>query len=306
MMNLAHSLPDGRRNRSEARQPTDLADERSFSTHPKQRIPLTPTRLGRLAEIETEMTTKLTSSLEQAGARVAILSRAGSDLSSQRFLGEVPRYTHSGFAYRGHAGWSVLHVLNTHAGARGDLCRQPLIDFTRDDPWKYRFEIMTLVPDIEESVLASIATALPMAIHRPEYSAIAHPRSRRYQQSNQWLIEFLGACLFDADGLDRPEERRSWIQEQLHAHGLRPSVIRKRALAGFAGQWAYQAWARNLRFDDHPLGARSVGDFAFISSKTVHDLLLDNGWLRSHREVFAGASIGAFRDDARLIGVADV
>ena len=276
-------------------------DTRSFSTHPKHRPHLTADRLSRLEAIEEEMAGRLEQVLGDRVGDVAILSRVGSDLSAQPFRGEVPRYTHSAYVLRHRASWQIVHVLNVHAGPDGELSRQPLIDFIRDDPWKYRFEVMTLASEVEERVSEALATPLPRQVFRRPYSAIAHPRSDRYQQSNQWLVEFLGSCL-----LGRGDETRAGVQALLHEHGLRPSVIRKRALAGFAGQWAYRAVSRNLRFDDHPIGRRAVGDFAFISSTTVRDLLIDNGWLADHQEVFAGTPLGASCPDDDLIGSADL
>lgn len=278
-----------------------IHDTRSFSTHPKDRPRITPGRLARLEVVEAEMAEKLRQVLDRQGISVAILSRAGSNLARERFLGEVPRYTHCAFAHRQAGKWEVLHVINTHAGSLGDLRRQPLVDFVRDDPWKYRFEVMTVNERVESVLAEALSTLLPRQVFRRPYSAIAHPRSNRYQQSNQWLAEFLGSCL-----LGRGDEKRSGVQALLHDHGLRPSVIRKRILAGFVGQWAYQAVSKNLRFDDHPPSQRVVGDFAFISSTTVRDLLQENDWIRDHHEVHLGVSLGGSCSDEELIGSQDL
>lgn len=281
--------------------PPGLGDDRSFSTAPQRRRALSEARLARLQEVEDEVTEKLACVLDNRVERVAILSRAGSDLSRHRFRGETPRYTHSGLVVRTATGWQMRHVLNTHGGAEGHLRRQPLCDFAKDDPWKYRFEVLVLTEGMQNRLASALSTSLPNRIHRTAYSAIAHPRSRRYQQCNQWLLEFVAAS-----GMGRPGVVRSEAQRWLAVRRLRPSIIQHRALAGWVGQWIYGAFSRNLHFDDHPAASRARGDFAFISSTTVRDFMAANGWLVSRAEVFAGVPLGGHLADKSVIGAGDL
>src|SRR5262249_3572190 len=103
------------------------ADEscgRSFSTHPRQRRHLTTAQLELLQACEQEMAEKLVQILDRHARVAALVSRIGTDLSSLRFEGETPHFTHVALALREGAEWWIHHLLNTHEGPHGHLYRQ--------------------------------------------------------------------------------------------------------------------------------------------------------------------------------------
>ena len=57
-------------------------DVRSFSTHPRNRRQLSEEDFERLRSIEDEMASRLEAALESRVARVAFVTRSGSDLSN--------------------------------------------------------------------------------------------------------------------------------------------------------------------------------------------------------------------------------
>lgn len=99
------------------------------SAHAGQRCdttPLTPEQ----ARNALDLAHRTADALERSGAQVALLGRAGQDLSAYGL-----RYSHVGIAYReqpafGPARWRVLHKLNQCGTAYAGVYRQGLADFS--------------------------------------------------------------------------------------------------------------------------------------------------------------------------------
>lgn len=238
---------------------------RSISTHPLQRTRINQTRLVQLHAKEAAMTTKLQQALEESDCRVALISRPGSDLSPYRFDGEPPAYTHTGFVVRRQNHWRVYQMLNTHSGAEGHLYWQSLIDFFRDDPHEYRCALLVPSRKLQERIVTFIDTQHPVRLYTPRYSRVAYPFSTRYQNSNQWVIELIGAA-------QSGHGSRRDIQDYLAKQGLGPTVLRS---FGFAAQTVIALVSRNTRFDDHPLGNRLAGRIAFVTETSIRRYLQD-------------------------------
>jgi len=228
--------------------------ERSFSTAPRKVPARTAAELERLRHLETEIATGLEAALDRHASRLALIARAGSDISTLKFEGEQPYYTHVGFALRQGGEWRVHQLLNTHQGREGHLYRQSLEDFFRDDPFEYRAGVLVPSPELQHGIAAILESPLRERLHSPSYSRISYPFSTRYQSCNQWVAEVIGAAQGSATS-------RQEAQEFLRARGLQPSTL---LTVGLGGQMVSRLITRNTRFDDHPLRDRLRGRLSFM------------------------------------------
>ena len=229
-------------------------NERSFSTHPRNRRRLSEEELERLRHIEDEMAGCLEATLESRAAHVALVARSGSDLSDLRFEREVPFFTHAGIALRKDGVWSVHQLLNTHEGPLGHLYAHSLVEFFRDDPYVYRARVVVPSEHLQERVAEVLASSTREALHTTSYSRVSYPFATRYQSCNQWVVEILGAA-------QSGEGTRGAVQAFLEAQGLEPSRLRT---FGVFGQALGRLVHRNVRLDDHPFRDRARGILSFM------------------------------------------
>ena len=178
--------------------------------------------------------------LDQTGANVVVLARAGQNLSEYGL-----RYSHLGFAYREGAGkpWRIVHKLNQCGSARASLYRQGLGEFFLDDLWQYEAAVVVLAPDAQAHLLAMLADNAHVAqLDTPAYSMVAYPWSQRYQQSNQWALETL------AMSQDAAADTRERAQAWLRLKGYEPTTLHLSAFKRLGARM----FAANVAFDDHP------------------------------------------------------
>ena len=183
---------------------------------------------------------KTAARLDQTGARVVVLARAGQDLSEYGL-----RYSHLGFAYRdGERGpWRVVHKLNQCGSSRASLYRQGLGEFFLDDLWQYEAALVVLAPAAQEALAATLADNARVArLDTPSYSMVAYPWSGRYQQSNQWAIETL--AMAQDPGANSRERAQAWLRLK----GYEPTTLRLSAPKRLGAR----LFAANVAFDDHP------------------------------------------------------
>lgn len=212
---------------------------------------------------EMDIAGRLERLLEKGDRQVALISRTGCDLTRFRFDGEPPTYTHTGFALRDADGWRVLQMLNTHEGPEGHLYRQSVVDFFRDDPHEYRCGVLVPSPVLQRRLAEILNSPLAYELYTSRYNRVAYPLSTRYQNSNQWVAELLGAAQSSLG--TRPQ-----IQRFLAREGLRPSVLRR---AGVLKQSVIGLVCRNTRFDDHPVRNRLAGKIAFVTETSIRRYL---------------------------------
>ena len=237
---------------------------RSLSTHPRRAPRPDAPRLARLERLETELACGLRQVLERKALRLAVVSRVGSDLSRLRFEGDLPYYTHAGLALREGDAWRVHHLVNTHEGPRGHLYRQTLAEFLQDDPFAYRVSVVIPRPRLQEAIADILGSLERQALYEPAYSRIAYPYSTRYQNSNQWVTELIGAARSG-------EGTRSAVQAFLRAEGaLRPDVLR---VGSIPVQIGAALLTRNTGFNDHPIADRLRGRFAFLLPNAIRAYL---------------------------------
>lgn len=187
-----------------------------------------------------ELAQRTAQALDASGARVALLARAGQDLSQYGL-----RHSHLGWVYKTPEGpWRVVHKLNECGTAAGYVYRQGLGEFFLDDLWRYEAAIQIPVPAVQQALLQWLTrpqTVLRM--HSEPYSMVSYAWGQRYQQSNQWAVETLAAAMEPATIYSRAQAQ-AWLQWK----GYEPGALTIRALTRLGGRMT----AANIAFDDHP------------------------------------------------------
>jgi hypothetical protein len=196
-------------------------------------------------------------SLDDSGARVVILARAGQDLSKYHL-----RWSHLGFAYQepGTRTWRVVHKLNACGSARADLYRQGLGEFFMDDLHDYQAAWVVPNPDVQARLLALLRdNARVDDLHQPAYNMVAYPWAQRYQQSNQWALETLALALEPTAG-NRPRAQ-AWLRFK----GYEPTVLRIPAFTRLGAR----VGSAHIAFDDHPNALRYADHIETVTVDSV-------------------------------------
>jgi len=210
------------------------------------------------AEIRSglELAYKVQQHLDAQNVRVALIGRIGRDLSEYGL-----RYSHIALAVRDelHGRWNVVHMLNHCGRADSDLYDQGLGNFFLDD--LFRLEAVVLVPsrELQHRLAAAIADGKGRALHEPGYSLIAHPYSTKYQNSNQWLLEF-AASLLEGGDLNRATAHARLMRDR-----FQPSVLYLPPLKRLGAR----LFAVNTRFDDHSNAEWSSSRYQVVSAESV-------------------------------------
>jgi hypothetical protein len=208
---------------------------------------------------------KTAARLDQTGARVVVLARAGQNLSEYGL-----RYSHLGFAYReGERGpWRVVHKLNQCGSSRASLYRHGLGEFFLDDLWQYEAALVVLAPSAQAALAATLADNARVArLDTPAYNMVAYPWSGRYQQSNQWAIETL-AMTQDA-GADTRERAQAWLRLK----GYEPTTLRLSTTKRLGAR----IFSANVAFDDHPNEKRFADRIETVTVDSVFRWLERSG-----------------------------
>lgn len=176
--------------------------------------------------------------LDDSGAKVAILARAGQDLRRHGL-----DYSHLGLVYKDGSRWRVVHKLNECGSAVAAVWRQGLGEFFLDDLFDYRAGIVLLAPSLQQRLLPALRDDIRLAqMHTSAYSMVAYPWAQRYQQSNQWALETLAAA--QSGAVRQRGDAQAWLQ----ANGYVPTTLRLDPLTRLGARLT----AANVAFDDHP------------------------------------------------------
>ena len=147
--------------------------------------------------------------LDGAGAEVALIARAGQNLSQYGV-----RYSHFGFVWRDHpkGAWRVMHELNECATAASEIYDDGLGNFFLDDLWK--MEELILIPNAStQQRLADLFRSRDhLALHEPHYNMVAYPFSVKYQNSNQWGLEIIAAAETRGAVISSRVQAQQWLQ----------------------------------------------------------------------------------------------
>ena len=189
--------------------------------------------------------------LEDSGARLALVSRSGLDLS--RF---GVRYSHAGVSLQQglDTAWSVRQLYYDCDESKPRLFDQGVSGFVLglSDPAAGYVSALTL-PEPEAAALerAVLDRALALQALGTRYSANAHAFSVSYQNCNQWVAEMLAVAWGPAPepqvapGI---ETRRRLAQGWLAQQGYQPSVFE----VGFRPWMWLGRLIPHLHEDDHP------------------------------------------------------
>ncbi len=183
-------------------------------------------------------------SLDQSGARVVLLARAGQDLSKHGLA-----WSHLGYAYRAAPGepWRVLHKLNHCGSDQAAIYRQGLGEFFLEHPHRYAAAYSVLSEDAQAALLPVLSDdRAVLRWHAPRYNLVAYPWATRYQQSNQWAIETLAGALEPA--ATNRDRAQAWLKLQ----GYTPTTLKLGPLTRLGAR----ATSAHIAFDDHPNGRR--------------------------------------------------
>lgn len=245
-------------------------------------VAVTPAQAGRNCEarspdargVERSMNLALSTAkaLDDSGAQVVLLARAGQDLGKYRL-----NWSHMGWAYRetaapidtltstkGPAVWRVVHKLNQCGSERGDLYRQGLGEFFMDDP--VRFEAAYVIPnaEVQARLLAVLQNKRRVdALHSAPYSMVAYPWAQTYQQSNQWALETL-AYAMEPSSISR-QRAQAWLRFK----GYEPTVLRISPMTRLGARMT----TAHIAFDDHPNEKRFSDRIETVTVDSAFDWL---------------------------------
>jgi hypothetical protein len=182
--------------------------------------------------------------LDDSGARVVLLARAGQDLTKYGL-----QWSHLGFAYKDEqaGAWRVAHKLNHCGTDHAALYRQGLGEFFLDRPHRYDAAFVVLKPELQQALLPVLADNARVArFNERRYSMVAYAFGTTYQQSNQWVLETLAGAA--APGVNNRRDAQAWLKAQ----GYQPTDLHLSTLTRLGGRLT-QA---NIAFDDHPSARR--------------------------------------------------
>lgn len=195
--------------------------------------------------------------LDKSGAQVALIARAGQDLSKYGL-----RYSHMGYVWRDHpqGRWLVVHELNRCGTAQSALFDEGLGNFFLDDMHAYETRIVVPSPLVQQRIAAMLASTTPLRLHDERYNMLAFPYSTNYQNSNQWLLETWAASVSDM-----PIDGRAQAQAWLRLAGFAPITIDIPAITRLGARM----FRANVSFDDQPFERRMAGRIDTVTVDSV-------------------------------------
>lgn len=195
--------------------------------------------------------------LDKSGAQVALIARAGQDLSKYGL-----RYSHMGYVWRDHpqGRWLVVHELNRCGTAQSALFDEGLGNFFLDDMHAYETRIVVPSPQVQQRIAAMLASTTPLRLHDERYNMLAFPYATNYQNSNQWLLETWAASVSDM-----PIDGRTQAQAWLKLAGFAPITIDIPAMTRLGARM----FRANVSFDDQPFERRMAGRIDTVTVDSV-------------------------------------
>jgi hypothetical protein len=195
---------------------------------------------------------------------VVLLARGGQDLSRFGLT-----FSHLAFAVRSNgAPWQVIHELNRCRGNASRIYREGIADFI--GPTSVKADVWVIVPSLElqRSLAPLLANDADVArrLHEASYSAVAYPFDTQFQNSNQWLLEVLGAAMSTAQPTDMT---RPSIQAWLKAQDYRPTRLHLTLKERIAAR----TYAPHANVVDHPAGERISGNYSVVTVDSVVNFL---------------------------------
>lgn len=209
-----------------------------------------------------QLATKTREALDASGAQVALLGRAGQDLSKYNL-----RFSHMAFVWRDHpqGRWLTVHELNQCGTAVSALYNEGLANFFFDDMFAWDALIVTPSVELQAKIVERLSKPKQLLnMHQPRYNMVAYPFSTQYQNSNQWVLEVLADAMRNAQQADRGASQ-AWLKQ----NGYQPSMLNIPAIHRLAGRM----FKANVAFDDHPNKERYAGKIEVVSVDSVSNFI---------------------------------
>lgn len=212
--------------------------------------------------LSMDLAQRTVAALDASGAQVALVSRAGQDLSKYGL-----RYSHMGIVVRDHpAGrWTVVHALNDCGTAVSALYNEGMGNFFLTDLYRLEAQLLIPGPDAQAKLAKLIATRTPLRLHEPRYNMLSYVYSTQYQNSNQWVLESIAAALAQSGQVETRTEAQSWLRSR----GFQPPTIEIPA----AVRLGARMFRANVAFDDHPFDRRMAGQIDTVTTDAVLRLM---------------------------------
>lgn len=200
--------------------------------------------------------------LEQSGASVAYIARAGIDL---REFGLT--YSHLGLAWRDHpkGRWFTFHLMNPCNTDKSELADHSLEDFYKVELFTYDALVAVPSPDVQLRLLKAFFSPLAATLHHKEYNMISYPFSTRYQNSNQWVLEVSAAALGPENLIQNRYQAQTWLKE----NGYEPTL----AYISRLRRWGGQAVSPHIHFDDHTDEEHKYARYMVVTADSIIKLL---------------------------------
>jgi hypothetical protein len=191
--------------------------------------------------------------LENSGAKVALIARVGQDLSRYKL-----RYSHLGFVWRDNpkGRWIVTHELNQCGTAESGLFDEGLGNFFLDDMFAYESKIIIPSAAMQDRLAAMLDSQVPQQMHHSRYNMLAYVFSTQYQNSNQWVLEAYAAGVADRK-LNNRDQAQQWLRQQ----GFQPITVHLLSVTRLGARM----FKANVAFDDHPFGRRMAGQIDTVT-----------------------------------------
>lgn len=196
--------------------------------------------------------------LETSGAQVALIARAGQDLSKYKL-----RFSHVGIVWRDHpqGRWLVVHELNECGTAHSSLYNEGLGNFFMDDMYQYQSQIIVPSPEVQSRLAQVLASQTSRRLHEEHYNMLAYVFSTQYQNSNQWVLETYAAANNPAGKIETRSEAQAWLKQADFA----PITLSIPA----ATRLGARMFRANVAFDDHPFGRRMTRQIDTVTVDSV-------------------------------------
>ncbi|UGQ45714.1 DUF2145 domain-containing protein [Massilia endophytica] len=202
--------------------------------------------------------------LDESGAQVALISRAGQDLSKYGL-----RFSHMAIVWRDHpeGRWTVVHELNDCGSANSALYNEGLGNFFLNDMYRYEAEIAIPGEAVQQRLAQQLASRTPVRLHQKRYNMLSYAFSTQYQNSNQWVLENYAAAASPQGQVETREEAQKWLRSAR----FRPITVEVNA----ATRLGARMFRANVAFDDHPFDRRMAGQIDTVTTSAIVRFMKD-------------------------------
>ncbi|WP_433925456.1 DUF2145 domain-containing protein [Stenotrophomonas nematodicola] len=212
------------------------------------------------------------------GVDVVLVARGGQDLSRYGL-----RHSHVAFLMREDDGqWRAVHLLNPCKTAQSHLFREGVATFIGETSSHTDLRIGVPTPALRDALKAMLTQPAiqARALHEARYSVVAYPFRTEYQNSNQWVLEVLGAAMAQVDEgtlIVNRTQAQAWLQR----HRYTPSTLH----IGVAKRLGARFFVPNAAVTDHPASERISGNYSVVTVESIFDFLQQRSSLQQELSV---------------------